>query len=86
MFYCGVLGLCFSVRLGSSSSLLDSQLQHVTSPWNSSIGAAGSLGAAIILLKMAPMSLCFVFFIERDPLFEAVHEYFVSVHLVRKDR
>ena len=69
-----------------SSPLDSSQLQHVMSPWTSNSGAAGSLVGAIILLNMAPMSLCVVLFIERDPLFEAVHEYFVIVHLVREDR
>ena len=75
--------------LGDSSSLLDSQLQHVTSPWNSSIGAAaaGSLAAmAKILLKMEPMALCLYFIRKRDPFFEAMHKDFVRIHLVRKDR
>jgi len=75
--------------LGDSSSLLDSQLQHVTSPWNSSIGAAaaGSLAAmAKILLKMEPMALCLYFIRKRDPFFEAMHKDFVRIHLVREDR
>ena len=87
------MGVCYlyassPFALGSSSSLLDSQLQHVTSPWNSSIGAAaaGSLAAAIILLKMEPMAPCLYFIRKRNPFFEAMHKDFVSIHFVREDR
>ena len=98
------MGVCYlyassPFALGSSSSLLDSQLQHVTSPWNSSIGAAaaGSLAAmarcagssaamAIILLKMEPMAPCLYFIRKRNPFFETMHKDFVSIHFVREYR
>ena len=60
--------------LGSSSSLLDSQLQHVTSPWNSNSGA-GSLGAATApcaaakLLAAALPAQCAIILLKMAPMY-----------------